>query len=369
MSSIVIMSNIIITNKDRSVKNKCSEIDKSKLWNIFETEIVNPDKQKQPLECLYRSIADREHCEQCKYNLIYSDEGFLVCPNDKCGIIYKDILDHSPEWRYYGADDNQHSDPTRCGMPINPLLEESSFGCKVLCIGKSSYEMRKIRRYTEWQSMPYKEKSQYDEFQRITIMAQNAGIPKLIIDDAIRYHKKISEYDQTFRGDNKDGIIAASIYISCRINNYPRTAKELATIFHLDVTSATHGCKNVQLILNQLEKDMDNKEKTLFCKTKPEAFIERYCSKLNINSELTKLCQFIAIKIEKNNLMPENTPHSIAAGVVYFISQLCKLNISKKDVKNVSEISEVTINKCYKKLEKMTEELVPSIILKKYSSS
>jgi transcription initiation factor TFIIB len=363
------MSNIVITSKDRTIKNKSLDIDKAKLWNIFESEIVHPDKQKQPLECLYRSIADRENCEQCKSNLIYSDEGFLTCPNNKCGIIYKDMLDHSPEWRYYGADDNQTSDPTRCGMPINPLLEESSFGCKVLCIGKSSYEMRKIRRYTEWQSMPYKEKSQYDEFQRITIMAQNAGIPKLIIDDAIRYHKKVSEYEQTFRGDNKDGLIAASIYISCRINNYPRTAKELAAIFHLDVTSATQGCKNAQLILNQLEKDMDNKEKTSFCKTKPEAFIERYCSKLNINSELTKLCQFIAIKIEKKNLMPENTPHSIAAGIVYFISQLCKLNVSKKDVKIVSEISEVTINKCYKKLEKMTDELVPHIILKKYAAT
>jgi transcription initiation factor TFIIB len=112
---------------------------------------------------------------------------------------------------------------------------------------------------------------------------------------------------------------------------------------------------------------MDNKDKTAFCKTKPEDFIERYCSKLNINSELTKLCKFIAIKIEKKNLMPENTPHSIAAGIVYFIAQLCKLNVSKREVKSISEISEVTINKCYKKLEKMTEELVPSVILGKYS--
>ena len=31
---------------------------------------------------------------------------------------------------------------------------------------------------------------------------------------------------------------------------------------------------------------------------------------------------------------------------------------------NVSEISEVTINKCYKKLDKMKEELIPSVILK-----
>ena len=227
--------------------------------------------------------------------------------------------------------------------------------------------MQKIRRYTEWQAMPYKEKSQYDEFQRITIMSQNGGMPKMIIDDAMRYHKKISEYDLTFRGDNRDGILAASIYISCRINNFPRTAKEIATIFHLDVTSATKGCKNAQVIINNLEKDMDNTEKTLFCKTKPESFIERYCSKLNINNELTKLCHFISMKIEKNNSMPENTPHSIAAGIVFFIAQMCKLNLSKKDIRIVSEISEVTINKCFKKLEKMKDELLPAVILKKYA--
>ena len=356
-------------SNDKSKKKKDNNLDKTSLWNVFESEVINPEKQVDPLECLYRTICNRESCDRCKFSLAYSDEGFLTCTNNKCGIIYKDMLDQSAEWRYYGADDNQNSDPTRCGMPINPYLEESSFGCKVLCLGPSSYEMRKIRRYTEWQSMPYKEKSQYDEFQRITIMAQNSGIPKLIIDDAIRYHKKVSEYEQTFRGDNKDGLIAASIYISCRINNYPRTAKELATIFHLDVTSATQGCKNAQLIINDLEKDMDNKDKTSFCKTKPEAFIERYCSRLNINSELTKLCHFIAIKIEKLNLMPENTPHSIAAGVVYFIAQLCKINVSKKEVKNISEISEVTINKCFKKLEKKTEELIPAVILKKYGIS
>jgi transcription initiation factor TFIIB len=357
-----------MNTKERSKKNKnnatISKQDKVKLWNIFDAEVINPDKK--PLECLYRSIGDREFCEHCNSALAFGDDGFLTCTNDKCGIIYKDSLDHSPEWRYYGADDNQGADPTRCGMPINPLLEESSFGCKVLCIGKSSYEMRKIRRYTEWQSMPYKEKSQYDEFQKITIHANNAGISKKIIDDAIRYHKKICDYEQNFRGNNKDGLLAASIYISCRINNYPRTAKEIATIFNLDVTSATHGCKNAQTILNILEKDMDVKDKTLFAKTKPEDFIERYCSRLNINVELTKLCKFIAIKIENHNLMPENNADSIAAGIVYFITQICKLNVSKREVNVISQSSEVTINKCYKKLELMMDELVPSVILNKY---
>ena len=103
-------------------------------------------------------------------------------------------------------------------MPINPLLKESSYGCKVICNSRSTYEMRKIRRYTEWQSMPYKEKSQYDEFQRIKGMSNTAaGISKIIVNDALRYHKKLSEL-KTFRGENRDGIIAASVYIASRVN-------------------------------------------------------------------------------------------------------------------------------------------------------
>jgi transcription initiation factor TFIIB len=351
---------------DKSKKRRHNNVNKVKLWNIFDNEI-NPDKKSISLECIYRKSGNREICERCEFKLAISDEGFLVCTNFNCGIIYKDMVDQSAEWRYYGADDNKHNDPTRCGMPINPLLEESSYGCTVLSNGPMSYEMRKIRRYTKWQSMPYKEKSQYDDFQVITTMAQNAGVPKMIIDDAIRYHKKISEYETTFRGDNRDGILAASIYISCKINKYPRTAKEIADIFNLDVTCATKGCKNAVSIINNIEKDVINKDKTLFCKIKPEDFIERFCSKLNINNELTKVCKFISTKIEQLDLMPENTPHSIAAGIIYFISQNCNLSISKKDVKNISEISEVTINKCFKKLENIKDNLIPAIIINKYS--
>ena len=226
--------------------------------------------------------------------------------------------------------------------------------------------MRKIRRYTEWQSMPYKEKAQYDEFERIKLLAKNADLPKIIIDEALRYHKRISE-EQTFRGLNRAGVLAASIYISSRIHNLPRTAKEIAVMFHLDNTSATKGCKNAVNILNKIEKNMNNLEKTHFCDTKPIAFIDRYCSRLNINSELTKVAQFVALRIEKNNLMPENTPHSTAAGIVYFISCICNLNLTKRDVNLVSEISEVTINKCYKKLEKIKKQLIPTEILQKYS--
>lgn len=317
------------------------------------------------IECIYRTSGLREFCDACGTIVSVTDEGFTACSNSSCSIIYKDVLDHTAEWRYYGADSSQLSDPTRCGMPVNPLLVESSYGCKVLCDGPSTYEMRKIRRYSEWQAMPYREKAQYDEFQRITIVAHNNEIPKIIIDEALRHHKRISEH-KTFRGLNRDGVIAASVYVACRIHNCPRTAKEIATIFSLDITSATRGCKNALVIINELECDMVNSDKTAFCKTMPDAFIERYCSRLNMNAELTQVCLFVASRIEKRQLIPENTPHSIAAGIVYFIAQTCGLNISKRDVNRVSEISEVTINKCFKKLDIHLNELIPKSIISKY---
>jgi len=345
-------------------KKKRKKKSLKKYWNAFES-VENKGKK---LELLYESqnLRQREVCDLCNSAVSYTQQKLLTCSNPSCAVVYKDVLDETAEWRYYGADDNSMSDPTRCGMPINPLLKESSYGCKVICGGRSSYEMRKIRRYTEWQSMPYKEKSQYDEFETIKLMSRNAGIPKIIVDEALRQHKKLSE-EKTFRGDNRDGIIAASIYIAARIHKYPRTAKEIASIFHLDNTSATKGCKNAVNLLNKMEKDDVSSDKTHFYKTTPTAFIERYCSKLGLNKELTKVCLFVAHKISQKNLIPENTPHSVAAGIVYFVAQTCNLNVSKKNVNKCSEISEVTINKCYKKLDKFKEDLIPQIILKKYA--
>ena len=139
-----------ITKTKKIKKPKCS----SEIWKQFDNEM---NCSKEPIECIYRQTGERELCEYCEKILIINDDGYFVCQNPKCGILYKDMLDQSPEWRHYGADDTSNTDPTRCGMPINPLLKESSYGCKVLCPSSCSYEMKKIRRFTDWQSMPYKD--------------------------------------------------------------------------------------------------------------------------------------------------------------------------------------------------------------------
>lgn len=357
------LSNNCSLKKTKKKQTKISVIDKSKIWDAFDTDIKCTNNNV--LECVYQNKKEIDLCSMCNSVLLIMEDGFPTCTNPSCGIIYKNILDYSPEWRFFNTDSKNTNDPTRCGNPINPLLIESSFGCKILCNSKSSYEMKKIRKWTEWQSMPHKEKSLYEEFQFITTMAQNAGIPKIFIDDAISVHKEISE-QKMFRGLNRDGIKAASIYISCRLNGCPRTAYEISEIFHLDKMSATVGCSTAVNILHNIERGSETSQQTELCSTTPSLFIERFCSKLNINQELTMLSKFVVNKVEVQNIILDNTPHAIAAGVIFFVSQNCNLNISKFEIRQICGISEVTINKCFKKLDNHKEKLIPMFILNKY---
>ena len=345
--------------KSRTKKSRVqmTKTEKAKLWEILDMDTT---KKKITIE----NDTATTICKLCDSSLVSREDGFPTCINVSCGLICRDVVDFSPEWRFYGADDKSSTDPTRCGNPINPLLQESSLGCKVLYSGNSSYEMRKIGKWTEWQSIPHREKSLYSEFTYISNMAQNAGIPKIIVDSALAIHKDISE-QKMFRGCNRDGIKAASIYIACRHNGCTRTSHEIAEIFHLDNASATHGCSLALDILNTVERNA-GMEQTSLGITLPSAFIERYCSKLNIGKEHMMLGKFISGRVEKMNLIPDNTPHSIAAGIIYFVCQFYGLSQSKSDIAIVCKVSEVTISKCCKKLEDRKADLVPACLLKKF---
>ena len=342
------------------------KMSRSRLWEQFDKEIKKPSQSTLALgqnDIPY----DNTICINCNIHMRWSEEGFLTCPNPTCGFTCMDIVDSSPEWRYYGGEDNNSVDPTRCGMPINPLLPESSFGCKVMNSGSASYEIRKLRRYTEWQSMPYKEKARYDDFQIITTLAKNANISQIIIDTALVYLIKITSQDKSFRGTNRNGILAASIYLSFKKHGCSRDETEIANIFNLDISTTTTGCKTALTIINTIESTLPEEERTFWIKTTPLDFVERYCSKLNISEDLRKYCMFVSKVVEKQNLMPANTPTAICVGIIYFVSQICNLNKTKREIHQISFISEVTINKCYKILENHKNILVPKQILDKYN--
>jgi hypothetical protein len=70
------------------------------------------------------------------------DEGNMIC--QKCQTIKCRFLDCSAEWRNF---EDSGKDMNRCGLPVNDLIPQSSFGNVVSFVPHESYEMKNIRKY------------------------------------------------------------------------------------------------------------------------------------------------------------------------------------------------------------------------------
>ena len=300
-----------------------------------------------------------ELCSNCNESTIINNNGQIICKH--CGDINYEIIDSNPEWRYYGNDDSKYSDPTRVGLPTNALLPESSLGSTIGFRYGESYEMKKIRNYHLWNAMPYKERSLYNVFDSIHVRAINNGIPVCIIEEAKNLYKQISDV-RIHRGSNRNGIIASCIYKACRLQGSPRSAKEIADIFKLNISHMTKGCKKFDEIIHMnvcKNSNMTNNP------TKSSDFVQRFCSKLNIGNNICQICIYVCEKAEEYNLVSKCIPPSIAAGSIFLVCSLLKINITKKEISQTCQISEVTISKCYKNLHLYQEHILPKQILLK----
>jgi transcription initiation factor TFIIB len=273
------------------------------------------------------------------------EEGMTKCK--VCSNIISNIVDN-PEWRYYGSGDNKTTDPTRCGMPVNTLLPESSVGSSI-GYNNNTKTMNQIRKYQRWNGMPYKERSLYKVFLEIQEVSKKNNIPNIIITEAKSLYTIISK-TKISRGANRKGIIAACVYFACKECKVPRSSNEIAEMFSLKTTVMTKGVKKAQEIISMSKKDKTRLSKKT--SINPKDFIERFSNKLNLSKEDTKTITDICEKCMEENIISENTPPSIAAGCIYYFIKKEELtSITKKDISKICKISEVTINKCTKKIE------------------
>ena len=315
-----------------------SGANEDEMWSLLSE--LRGDSPKLPEEL------ELDCCEKCKGIQLIIDEGQNICL--ECNTVQSRIIDVTAEWRYYGIDDSRDGDPTRCGMPSNDLLPKSSLGSIIGGRKGDNRDMRRIRMYQMWNSMPYWERTLYNIFDKLTNNTTNHGIPSKVIEDAKVLYKKASE-KKISRGDNKDGLIASCIYYACLINKLPRSPKEIARMFHIDPNVLTKGNARFQILL-QINVDSSN----------PDDYITRFGSRLNMNYTDVQKCKEFAKKLDELEIVSENAPTSVAAGALFYYCTLNDLDFSKKQIADVCEVSEVTITKCYKRLLKYKDLFHPT---------
>jgi transcription initiation factor TFIIB len=333
--------------------------------NLFD-QIYNKKRDNDGLYKLNKlSLANDEddvgmqHCSECNSIKIVELEGKYVCMD--CGISNGIVIDFKQEWRFYGSDDNKNNDPSRCGMPTNELLPNSSIGSVIGFGSNESYVQRRIRNMQYWNAIPYKESSLLEAFNNITTMCQNAGLSHCIIEEAKYMYKKVSELKSS-RRTKKEAMKAASVYVACKIKNVPRNTKEIAKIFNIkDIKIMNKAVKRFNEIWNSInDKEKlnsniieDKESETNDLVQNSLKYLHRHCSKLDINDNIYNMCYKLLEYIENTKILNIHNPSSRIATCLYYIVQKYKLDVNIYNIEKECNVSNVTIIKCYNKLMKI----------------
>lgn len=338
-------------------------------WNLFD-EIQNSTRSACDTEPS-RSISPEagiRQCEFCSSKTFVFEDGYCCCTH--CGGIAEDVMMHSKELSFASETSKQQ---VRVGLPVNPLLPTSSLGSVIASKGKFNPTTKKMCQYHQWNSMPYKERSLWSVYNKIMNKARRGGISNILIDEAKSIYKSLSEVNIS-RGSNRNGLIAACVYVSCKRNNVPRSVKEIAAMFDLSVPELTKGAKRLHDIMNRCRKQIHHKSAddiSMTVKTTGAAdFIERFCSSLNMPAHIVQFSRNVAQRATELGIVDENTPPSVASGCIFMVVQMVPMlgsRISKKNISKACNISEVTIGKCYKKLYPYRSYLITEEEIKKFN--
>lgn len=274
--------------------------------------------------------------------------GIIECSN--CGLMSEALVDYGPEWRQYNNDDNRGEGINRCGCPSNFFFPKSSQGTIMVGINNN-----RLKRKQKWNSMIYRERSLNSVFEHMSEVCEKNGIPKIIIDKAKMLYKRLSECRHKtganvgkqiiIRGENRLSIIAACVFNACEMCKNPRNIKEIAQYFGLDEKKVTKGNKQYIKFLrddHNLTYYQDNDS--------AEDYIRRHCINLNIHKTNTDIAVRIAKNCYRMKLASDHNPQSIAAGSILAMADYCDLDIDKRDISQLFEISIITINKIYNKI-------------------
>jgi len=289
----------------------------------------------------------KKMCKSCKSDKLVVDnvKGYVVCQD--CAVINQEFLDENPE--FTNDDENNGSGASRYGCPSNFFFPKSALGTKIATKGYN-----KVSALQRQGQMPYREKSLLEVLERIQSKCKKYGVSQTIIDSAKILYKKVSDSkhirgkrkgkNMIMRCINRRSMIAACVFYACKMQKEPRSPKEIADIYDLEIKHVHRGCRKIldYIDLNSTFYQIRNSQAA--------DFIERLAKKLEIDKKFIDISKDVCNNIHKLDIASTHEPPSVAAGCILLVVNTYNLSITKKQISEIFDISDVTISKTYRKI-------------------
>ena len=292
-------------------------------------------------------LTELVHQKNCKKHEIVTDihTGEVACSN--CGIVSSEpIIDLGAEMA--GGNSTDYQNNSRVGakrslkmidMGLSTLIEAKDKDVT----GKSlSIENRRmfyrLRMWDRNSRSAVTSKSFQKAFTLLDAMGSKLGLPESVIEESAYLFRKVAAR-KILAGRSTAAMLSATIYVTCRITDTPRTLQDIAD-------AANIKKKVLQRTYRFLAKEMDLAPESYT----PSEFVTRIAKGLNLSEKTQRLTFKILDLCSKKHVSTSKNPMAMAAAAIHLASTINAERVSQLKISKISGISAVTIRERRKEI-------------------
>lgn len=289
---------------------------------------------------------ETEKCPECGGTRFENDgmRGEKICSMCGC-VIDESIIDLGPDWRSF----SNMRDRERIGAPLSIMSHDKGLTTDIAngCHDAHgapipSKNMAQIRRLRTWQkrmrvsnALERNLATAISHINRIS-MAMELGFN---VREMATMDYKMSLKRNLVRGRTIESVVTACLYAASRQCGTPRTLDEVAKASGVEkkVVARTYRVISRQLKLNLKP-------------TKPEDYLQRFCTELEVSEEVRRRALGILRDIGDREASYGHAPIGAAAAAIYISCILCHEYKTQRAIARVAGVTEVTVRTRYREL-------------------
>jgi transcription initiation factor TFIIB len=290
-------------------------------------------------------LSGRVKCPECgSRDLIRDhDSGEIICSN--CGYVLDDKLpDNGPEWRAF--DDEQRNKRSRVGAPttytihdkgLSTIIDWRHFSHSIKRMDQTRalqiYNLRKWQRRVRLSDSS--ERNLAFALTELSKISMSLNTPKHVLETASLIYRKALK-KRLIRGRSIQGIVAASIYMACRLCGLARTLDEISKVTMMNKREIARSYRFIVKELSEFIPPVD-----------PMVYVSRFSNQLGIQGRTEEIAYDIVKKATELRLTCGRGPTGVAAAALYLASIITGNRRTQREVAEVANVTEVTVRNRY----------------------
>jgi len=306
-----------------------------------------PSDEQVQIEGRTDPETQRPVCAECGGRLEHDAEhGETACVD--CGLVIEaDEIDRGPEWRAFDAAERDRK--SRVGAPTTRMMHDKGLSTKIGPQDRDAYgrmlssrQRRRMQRLRTWderfRTRDSRDRNLKQALGEIERMAFGLGLPETVRETAsVIYRRAVDE--KLLPGRSIEGVATVALYAAAKQAGTPRTIDELAAVSRI---SEIEFKRTYRYIVHELDLEIEP--------ANPLQYVPRFASDLGLSDETELRAHQLLRAAEGEGVYSGKSPTGLAAAGIYAAGLLTDEHVTRSDVSEVTDITEVTIRNHYQEL-------------------